>query len=128
MDQKESKEILSRIETNNPELGEQIRQLMFVFEDLIKVEARGIRELLERVDRKLLTMALKGTSEPLRNHFLSLMSQRAAEMLKEDMEALGQVRIKDVESAQQQIIATVRVLESEGVISLSDSSGDQYVS
>lgn len=128
LDQKESKEILTRIEGSNPELGEQIRQLMFVFEDLIKVEARGIRELLERVDRKLLTMALKGTSEPLRNHFLQLMSQRAADMLREDMEALGSVRIKDVESAQQQIIATVRVLESEGVISLNDSSGDQYVS
>ncbi len=128
LDQKESKEILTRIETSNPELGEQIRQRMFVFEDLIKVEARGIRELLEKVDRKILTMALKGTSESLRNHFLQLMSQRAADMLREDMEALGAVRIKDVETAQQQIIATVRELESEGVISLSDSAGDQYVS
>jgi flagellar motor switch protein FliG len=128
LEQKESKEILTRIEGSNPALGERIRQLMFVFEDLIRVEANGIREMLERVDRKVLTMALKGTSEPLKNHFLQLMSQRAGDMLREDMEALGSVRMRDVEAAQQQIIATVRVLEAEGVINLSDSSSDQYVS
>ncbi len=128
LDQKESKEILARIEGSNPQLYEQIRRLMFVFEDLIRVEAKGIRELLERVDRKVLTVALKGTSEALRNHFLQLMSQRAGDMLREDMEALGPMKMRDVETAQQQIIATVRVLESEGIISLSDSGGEQYVS
>ena len=128
LDQGHSKQILNRIESSDADLGAQIRQLMFVFEDLLKVEARAIRELLERVDRKVVTVALKGTSEPLRNHFLQVMSQRGADMLREDMEALGPVKMRDVEKAQQQIIAAVRVLETEGVVSLSDSGGDQYVS
>jgi flagellar motor switch protein FliG len=100
---------------------------MFVFEDLLRVDGAGIRELLARVDRKVLTVALKGTSELLRDHFLEVMSQRGAEMLKEDMDAMGPVKRKEVETAQQQIIAAVRLLESEGVISLGDAANDQYV-
>jgi flagellar motor switch protein FliG len=75
----------------------------------------------------LLTVALKGTSEQLRNHFLQCMSQRGAEMLKEDMEALGPVKIREVEAAQQQIIAIARQLEAEGVLSLKGAVGEQYV-
>jgi flagellar motor switch protein FliG len=127
LDPKGSKEILTTIETDNPQLGETIRQLMFVFEDLIRVDQAGIRELLARVDRKILTVALKGTTEALRNHLFQAMSQRGTEMLKEDMEALGQVKLKDVEAAQQQVIATVRQLEAEGVINLGDNTTDQYV-
>jgi flagellar motor switch protein FliG len=74
-----------------------------------------------------LTVALKGTSEQLRNHMLSCMSQRGADMLREDMDALGPVKIKEVESGQQQIIALVRQLESEGVLSLKGAVGEQYV-
>jgi flagellar motor switch protein FliG len=128
LDPAESKDILDSIEKSNPQLGETIRHLMFVFEDLIRVEAAGIRELLARVDRKVLTIALKGTTPALRDHLFKAMSQRGAEMLKEDMEALGQVKLKEVETAQQQVITTVRLLESEGVISLGDSASDQYVS
>jgi flagellar motor switch protein FliG len=128
LDPDESKEILETIEKGSPELGETIRHLMFVFEDLIRVEPAGIRELLARVDRKVLTVALKGTSDALKDHLFQAMSQRGAEMLKEDMEALGQVRLKEVETAQQQVIAAVRLLESEGVINLGDSSNEQYVS
>ena len=97
LDQTESKQLLGRIETNHPTLGAEIRQLMFVFEDILKVETRGIRELLERVDRKVLTVALKGTSEALKNHILGIMSTRGAEMLKEDMEVLGPMKLRDVE-------------------------------
>ena len=86
-----------------------------------------MKEVLAQVDRKVLTIALKGTSEQLRNHFLEAMSQRGAEMLREDMEALGPIKIKEVEAAQQQIIAVVRQLESEGVISLKGAVGEQYV-
>ena len=100
---------------------------MFVFEDLLRVDGAGIREILARVDRKVLTIALKGTSELLRTHFLEVMSQRGAEMLKEDMDAMGPVKLKEVEMAQQQIIAAVRLLESEGVINLGDAASDQYV-
>jgi flagellar motor switch protein FliG len=128
LDQNEGKELLETIESQDIALGETIRHLMFVFEDLLKLEVSSVRELLARVDRKILTVALKGTSPALRDHFLKAMSQRGAEMLREDMEALGPIKLKEVEAAQQQIIGTVRLLESEGVISLNESSGDQYVS
>jgi flagellar motor switch protein FliG len=127
LDSGTSKEILEAIEQNNPSLVETIRHLMFVFEDLLLVTHEAIKEVLGKVDRKILTVALKGTSEQLRNHFLQGMSQRGAEMLKEDMEALGPVKIKEVEAAQQQIIAVVRQLEAEGTISLKGTVGEQYV-
>jgi flagellar motor switch protein FliG len=122
-----SKEILEVIEDKNAPLVETIRHLMFVFEDLLLIDQNGIKELLARVDRKILTVALKGTSEQLRGHFLEGMSQRGAEMLKEDMEAMGPIKVRDVEAAQQQIIALVRQLEGEGVINLKGSVGEQYV-
>ena len=108
-------------------LAETIRHLMFVFEDLLLIDPLGLKEVLAKVDRKVLTVALKGTSEQLRNHMLSCMSQRGADMLREDMEALGPVKIKEVEQSQQQIIAIVRQLESEGVLSLKGAVGEQYV-
>lgn len=128
LEQTESKEILETIENSNPALVETIRHFMFVFEDLLKVDSVGMRELLARVDRKVLTIALKGTSEKLKNHFLQVMSQRGAEMLLEDMEALGSVKMREVEAAQQQIVAAVRLLESEGVVNLKESGAEQYVS
>ncbi len=122
-----SKEILEKIDHQNGTLVETIRHLMFVFEDLLLIDPGGIKEILSRVDRKLLTVALKGTSDQLKKHFMECMSQRGAEMMREDMDALGPVKIKEVEAAQQQIIAIVRQLESEGVISLKGAVGEQYV-
>jgi flagellar motor switch protein FliG len=127
LDSNSSKEILEAIQESDPVLVETIRHLMFVFEDLLLIDQTGIKEVLSKVDRKLLTIALKGTSDQLRNHFTGAMSQRGAEMLKEDMDALGPIKIKEVEAAQQQIIAVVRQLESEGVISLKGTVGEQYV-
>jgi len=127
LDSNASKEILNTIEAQNPTLVETIRHLMFVFEDLLLVDPAGVRELTSRVDRKLLTVALKGTSDRLRDHLMQGMSQRGAEMLKEDMEAMGPVKIKDVEAAQQQMIAVLRTLEAEGVINLNGTAGEQYV-
>ncbi len=128
LDQDESKNILERIGATDLVLGESIRNLMFVFEDLIKVDQRGIRELLERVDRRVIAIALKGTSDAVKNHFLDVMSKRAAEMMREDMEALGPVRMKDVGKAQQEIISAARTLEEEGTLTLIESdSSDQYV-
>ncbi|HZZ38889.1 MAG TPA: flagellar motor switch protein FliG [Acidobacteriaceae bacterium] len=127
LDSVTSKEILEVIEERNAPLVETIRHLMFVFEDLLLIDQTGIKEILARVDRKILTVALKGTSEQLRGHFLEGMSQRGAEMLKEDMESLGPIKVRDVEAAQQQIIALVRQLEGEGVINLKGSVGEQYV-
>src|SRR5580658_3871525 len=125
-----SDEILGKIGESRADLSEEIRQKMFVFDDLRTLDANGVKELLARADRRQLTISLKGTSEELRRHLLQGMSQRGAAMLLEDMEALGPVKIKDVEAAQQQMIAVVRQLESDGVISRSKGGGvtdDQYV-
>ncbi len=122
-----SKEILDNIESQDSGLVETIRHLMFVFEDLLSLDENGMKEVIAKTDRKVLTIALKGTSEQLRTHFLGGMSQRGAEMLKEDMDAAGPVKIKDVEAAQQQIIALVRQLEADGVINMKGSAGEQYV-
>jgi flagellar motor switch protein FliG len=127
LDSGTTKDVLDSITQRDPQLVETIRHLMFVFEDLLLVDQQSLKELLGRVDRKLLTVALKGTSEQLKNHFLQCMSQRGAEMLREDMDALGPVKIKEVDAAQQQIIAIVRQLESEGVINMKGTVGEQYV-
>jgi flagellar motor switch protein FliG len=127
LDSSSSREILDHIETQDTNLAETIRHLMFVFEDLLLIDPMGLKEVISKVDRKVLTVALKGTSEQLQSQILSSMSQRGAEMLKEDMEAMGPIKIKDVEAAQQQIIAVVRQLEAEGVISLKGTVGEQYV-
>jgi flagellar motor switch protein FliG len=127
LDSASSREILENIEQQDANVAETIRHLMFVFEDLLLIDPLGLKEVLGKVDRKLLTIALKGTSEQLRNQILGCLSQRGAEMLREDMEALGPIKIKEVEAAQQQIIAVVRQLESEGVVSLKGTVGEQYV-
>ena len=127
LDSATSKEILEVVEQNDSTLVGTIRHLMFVFEDLLLLGPDAIKEVLSKVDRKILTVALKGTSDQLKTHFTEVMSQRGAEMLREDMEALGPVKIKEVEAAQQQIIAVVRQLEAEGTISLKGTVGEQYV-
>jgi flagellar motor switch protein FliG len=127
LDSETSKEILSSIEGQDHTLVETIRHLMFVFEDTLLIDPNGLKEVVARVDRKALAVALKGTGEQLKNHFLQCMSQRGAEMMREDMDAIGPVRIRDVEAAQQQVIAMIRQLEAEGVLSLRGSVGEQYV-
>jgi flagellar motor switch protein FliG len=127
LDSNSAKEILENIEQVNPNLVEPIRHLMFVFEDLLLLDVNAVKEVLAKVDRKILTIALKGTSEQMKNHMLQAMSQRGSEMLREDMDSLGPIKIKEVEGAQQQIIAVVRQLETEGVISLKGTAGEQYV-
>jgi flagellar motor switch protein FliG len=127
LDSATSKEILEVVEQSDSNLVATIRHMMFVFEDLLLVGSEAMKEVLAKIDRKILTVALKGTSEQLKTHFMEVMSQRGAEMLREDMDALGPVKIKEVEAAQQQIIAVVRQLETEGTISLKGTVGEQYV-
>ena len=127
LDSNTSKDILDKIENENPTLVETVRQMMFVFDDLLMLDINAIKEVLAKVDRKILTMALKGTSDQMKNQMLQAMSARGAEMLREDMEALGPIKIREVEQAQQQIIAVVRQLEAEGTISLKGTAGEQYV-
>jgi flagellar motor switch protein FliG len=127
LDSGTSKEILEIIEKHNPNMVETIRHLMFVFDDMLLIDVNQIKDIVAKVDRKVLTFALKGTSDQLRDHFLSTMSARGQEMMREEMESLGPVRIKEVETAQQQIIAVVRQLETEGVVTLKGTVGEQYV-
>jgi flagellar motor switch protein FliG len=127
LDSNTSKEILEGIEEADPALVESIRHLMFVFDDILLLNSNSVKEILSKVDRKILTAALKGTSEQMKSHMLQAMSQRGADMLREDMDALGPIKIKEVEAAQQQIIAVIRQLESEGTISLKGTAGEQYV-
>jgi flagellar motor switch protein FliG len=119
--------ILNGVNEQNQAVAAAVRNLMFVFEDLATIDQEGIKALLGRCDRKALTVALKGTSAELRAHFTGCMSQNAALMLAEDMEALGPVRIRDVEAAQQQVITTLRQLQSEGAVTISRGGSDDYV-
>ena len=119
--------VLEAIEAKRPELAVSIRNLMFVFEDLLNVDDNGLREIVQRADKKALTVALKGASEEIRARFFGNMSKRAAEMLKEEMDVLGAVRLRDVEKAQQDIVAIARKLEEEGLISTGAAAGEAYV-
>ena len=127
LDRSVSQAALERIEEQSQELAVQIRNLMFVFEDLTTVEDVGIREIVNRADKKTLTVALKGASEEIRQRFFNNMSKRAAELLKEEMELMGAVRLREVEKAQHEIVAVARKLEEEGLISTGAGAGEPYV-
>jgi flagellar motor switch protein FliG len=122
-----SSPVLESIETQRPDLAVSIRNLMFTFDDLVSVEDTGIREIVQRADKKALTLALKGASEDIRVRFFNNMSKRAADMLKEEMEVIGAVRLRNVEKAQQEIVAIARKLEEEGVITTGAAAGEAYV-
>jgi len=129
MDGEKAELVLSALEPDNQPAAASVRQLMFIFDDVVNFEKESIKALIGRVDRKILTTALKGTSEKIKSHFTQRMSQRSAEMLTEDMDALGPVRIRDVSAAQQQVINIIRQMEKEGVIASSSGGGedDGYV-
>jgi flagellar motor switch protein FliG len=127
VDRRYSEEILTAIEQEDPKLSLAIRDLMFAFEDLSSIPDASIREVLNQVDKKTLATALKGASEDLKNHFYKSMSSRAAEMLKEDIEALGPTRSRQIHQAQQEIVNLARKLEAEGKIALKSYGEDAYV-
>jgi flagellar motor switch protein FliG len=124
VDQTASKGILEEIEQDEPQLAINIRNLMFTFEDLTTVPPESIRAFLAAVDKRTLAMALKGGRENLKAHLYKAMSSRAVEMLKDDMEALGPVRMRDVGLAQQELLAVARQLESEGRMMLKMEAED----
>jgi len=127
LDRSVSQPALERIEAASQEMAVQIRNLMFVFEDLASVEDTGIREIVNRSDKRVLTIALKGASEEIRQRFFANMSKRAGELLKEEMEIMGAVRLRDVEKAQHEIVAIARKLEEEGMITTGAGAGEPYV-
>jgi flagellar motor switch protein FliG len=119
-------DILKRLQEEDPALAEGIQQLMFTFEDLVKLDNRAIQEILREVDIKVLAKALRGANEEVQQKIFSNMSQRAAEVLKEDMEALGPTRLSEVEEAQMEVIRVVLRLRDEGRIVIS-ASGEEDV-
>lgn len=127
VDQESGNGILETIEQDDTQLATAIRNLMFTFEDFIDVQDAGMRELMGQVDKKTLGVGLKGASENLRNHFFKCMSSRAVEMLKEDMDALGPIRSREVQAAHHEIIAAARRLEGEGKVVLKAEQEESYV-
>jgi flagellar motor switch protein FliG len=127
LDRSVSKVVLEAIESDSPDLAVSIRNLMFVFEDLRHVEESGLREIIQRADKKVLAVSLKGASEDIRQRFFTNMSTRAADMMKEEMEVLGAIRLREVEKAQQEIVGIARKLEEEGVITTGAAAGEAYV-
>jgi flagellar motor switch protein FliG len=121
--QTESK-FMTALEDRNRESAERIRQLMFVFDDLKKLDAGGAQTLLRAVDKETLCLALKGASEELRQLFIGNMSERAAKLLKDDMAAMGPVRLKDVDGAQNQMVQIAKDLAAKGEIMLADGGGE----
>ena len=121
--------ILENLEEEDNDLADEIRRLMFVFDDLLKLDNKAIQSLLKEVDNSQWAMALKGASEEIRDKVLGNLSQRAADMLREEMEFLGAVRVSDVEAMQSQIVDTVRRLEDAGEIVVSSGAeSEQFIS
>jgi flagellar motor switch protein FliG len=127
-DRMTNKGILENLEQDDAELVDEIRRLMFVFEDLLKLDDKSIQVLLKEIDNSQWSVALKGASEEIKQKVLSNLSQRAAELLKEEMEYLGPVKVSDVEGMQQQIVDAVRRLEDAGEIDVDSGEAEQFIS
>ena len=127
VDRQTEKGILENLEEEQPDLVEQIRRLMFVFEDIISVNDKGIQAVLKEVENDELALALKTASEELQSKIFKNMSERAAAMIKENMEFMGPTRLSDVEAAQQRIVDIVRRLEETGEVIIAGRGGDDDV-
>ena len=127
-DRATSKNILDTMGQESGELVDEIQRLMFVFDDIVKLDDKSIQAVLKEVDNGQWAMALKGASPEVKGKILGNLSQRAAENLEEEMGYLGPVRVSDVEGVQQQIVDTVRRLEDAGTITIASGDGDQFVS
>ena len=126
LERRMSRTVLEQIDAETPEIANSIRQLMFIFEDIASLDDVAMREILQRVDKKTISQALKGTMPELQEQFFKNMSQRAVEMLKEEMDIMGAIKIRDAHAAQQTIVGVVRQLEEEGVIGIGGGV-DEYV-
>ncbi len=127
VDRGTEKHIMETLEIDEPELADEIRKKMFVFEDILSLDDRAIQRVLRDVDNNDLAIALKGTTEDVQNVIFKNMSSRLAAMLQEDMEFMGPVRMKDVEEAQQKIVNIIRKLEDAGEIVISRGGGDEII-
>ena len=127
VDRSTEKHIMETLEIDEPELADEIRKKMFVFEDILLLDDRAIQRVLRDVDNSDLAIALKGANEEVQNAIFNNLSKRLAVMIREDMEFMGPVRMKDVEEAQQKIVNTIRRLEDAAEIVISRGGGDEIV-
>jgi len=119
--------VIASIEETNPEMATQIRENMFVFENLITIDDRGIQDILKDVKREDLTLALKGVDDDMKDKFYKNMSERARDTLKDDLETMGPVKLKDVEAAQKEILGVAGRLSDEGKIVLGGVGAEELV-
>lgn len=127
VDRGTEKHIIETLEIEEPELADEIRRKMFVFEDILSLDDKSIQRVLREVDNSELAMALKGSNEEVQNVIFNNLSKRLAVMIREDMEFMGPVRMKDVEEAQQKIVNVIRKLEDSAEIIISRGGGDEIV-
>jgi len=127
LDRTTEKEILDKLSETEPELAEEIRSHMFVFEDITKLDDRSIQLVLREVDTKDLAKALKGADEEILNKITNNLSKRAGQLLKEEIEFMGPIRVVDVEEAQQKIVNTIRRLEESGEIFIARGGGEELI-
>lgn len=127
VDRGTEKHIMESLEIEDPELADEIRKKMFVFEDILSLDDRSVQRVLREVDNNELAVALKGSTEEVQNLIFSNLSSRLATMIKEDMDFMGPVRMKDVEEAQQKIVNIIRKLEDSAEIIISRGGGDEIV-
>ena len=124
LDRQSEQRFLNALEERNRDAAERIKQLMFTFEDLSNLDPSGLQTLMRQIDKDKLALALKGCSEELRNLFFSNMSERAAKIMREDMSAMGPVRLRDVDEAQTAIVQTAKDLSAKGDIVLAENKGE----
>jgi len=127
VDRGTEKFIMETLEIQDAELAEEIKKRMFVFEDIITLDSVSIQRFIREVDNNELTIALKGATQEVRDIIFANMSKRMAEMIKEDMEFMGPIRLRDVEEAQQKIVNIIRKLEEAGEIIISRGGGDEII-
>ncbi|AEF86813.1 flagellar motor switch protein FliG [Treponema primitia ZAS-2] len=127
VDRSSEKQIIEALEDEDPELAEEIKKRMFVFEDIVMLDDRAIQRVMREVDSQELSKALKSVDTEVQDKIFRNMSKRAAQMLKEDMEFMGPVRLKDVEEAQQKIVSIIRHLEETGDIVVARAGEDELV-
>jgi len=127
VDRATEKAILEALGDRDPELAEQVKNMMFIFEDITHLDDRSVQQVLREVDTKELSLALKGVSEEVADKVYRNMSKRAASMLQEEMEFMGPVRLRDVESAQQRIVNIIRLLEDQGEIIITKSGEEELI-
>lgn len=127
LDRGSGQRYMTMLETQHPDAATKIKDLMFTFEDLLKMDSRGVQALMRTIDKSKLTLALKGSSDKMKELFVSNMSQRASRIMLDELESLGPVKVRDVDEAQAEIVNVAKELIAKGEIEISEEGGDEYI-